>query len=323
MQPVHPFQDSPKTKRSIPASNITILEPEEVVFPMEHTTNISIDQFLHYLNISSAQLKNMVYVATNTDNPSVEQIEHFLLNYRIDTHSNTTVHIIRDKRHPVFWLVPAAIVTVIGVGLYFLINYIVSLFNVDLSELELAAAPPLATLEQLHTTNGHISELTINQNQIKQAVNDGTKALSRVKDQMLTQTFAIATWAAQTDVKHNIQFAIQILSDFILKLGSILLGALSSKTSPFALNIKELAQLKMKVASQYKNAILTDKLTDVKTNLINSDKNLTLLFTIPISNPDTVFTFYKVIPIPLFDNKIFFHKPCCSSKQSLLHYTQF
>jgi hypothetical protein len=266
----------------------------------EHTnlTEISPEQFLEALNITTTEIKSQLSKAYQTDKPSIHDIEKFILDKKLETNTNSTYSVVRHKRH---WLVIAGGLTIVAVAFYYLINYILGLFSLDLEDMQ-NDQPPLATAAQMNIANGHISTLSINQKQIQQAVKEGETTINKLQKQFASQTFAIAVWAAQLDVKNNIQMSLQILSDFILKLASILLGVQSGKTSPFALNIKELAELQIRTAQKYAGVILTNKLSEIKTTRVDTDKALTLQFTIPISSPETEYVFYKVIPIPIFEN---------------------
>jgi hypothetical protein len=288
-------------KREIPNNAPTIFDPQEFTIDLANTTVITPQQMFDYLQVNDTKLVLEIAASFSAHSPTKEQIEYFLLNHRIDTHSNTTLHIVRDKRNPLVTIAqvlgPAAVIIV---GLYFLVDYLNNLYSIDIGEL-MINSPPLATAAQLNATNGQISKLIINQNEIIQAVNDGQAAISNLRSQLLSQTFAVATWAAQMDIKTNIHFGIQVLSNFILKLGSILLGVQTGKTSPFALNLRELSELQAKVAAEYKGALLTNKLSEVRTALLNIGDILQLQYTIPISSMATQYDFYKVIPIPVFD----------------------
>ena len=295
-----------KAKRSFPDDDFMLELPDST-----NLTLVGYHTFLTTFNISETDLVKQIREYANTTDFSKDTIKEFFLTNQLHSHTNTTFTLARYKRNP--YLIAAfgvVIIAFLATALYFMITAIMDLNAAlqlpDLGEFSMDDQPPLATAAQLNEANGRISKLSINQMQIQQAITDGKKVTTQLEDQMLHQTFAIATWAAQLDVKTNIQFGIQVLSDFILKLGSILLGVQSGKTSPFALNLQELMLLKAKVSSQLTNAELTGKLSDIKTTLISQSKNLTLQFTIPITSPDTEYIFYKVVPIPVFrDNQTF------------------
>jgi hypothetical protein len=290
------LQPEPSIKQKRAVANTT----EFLDTALNNSIEVSPEDFLSHLNISDTDLKSQLSNIYKTDKPTFTQIENFILDKKLETHTNSTYTVVRHKRH---WLVYTSALGLFIIGLYYLINYIQGLFELNFDD-TLNDQPALATAEQLNSANGKISELSINQVQIQKAIKDGENTINKLQSQFSTQTFAIATWAAQLDVKNNIQFGLQVLSDFILKLASILLGIQSGKTSPFALNLKELAELQIRVATEYTGVVLTNKLSEIKTTRVDTDKTLTLQFTIPISSPETEYVFYKVIPIPIFDNNI-------------------
>jgi hypothetical protein len=290
------IEPSVKHKRSV--QNATEFQKDT---ELKNFTEISAEEFFKMLNISNTELIQQIYKTYKTEKPTFTQIEQFILNSKLQTHTNSTYTLMRHKRHWIAVVARTAIHAVVaGVALYAIVNFVQNLVNLDFEDM-VNDQPALATAEQLNSANGRISQLSINQLQIQQAIMDGEKTINKIQREFSTQTFAIATWAAQLDVKNNIQFGLQVLSDFILKLVSILLGIQSGKTSPFALNIKELTELQFKVATQYAGVVLTNKLSEIKTTRLNTDKTLTLQFTIPISSPETEYVFYKVIPIPIFE----------------------
>ena len=296
---LNPVAISSKVKRStrVNSPKIPIISSEQ------NFTLIEPDQFLTHLNLSCSDIQDQLFQFTNNTKPNTHQIEEFILTNALHSNTNSTYQVVRQKRG----LITAIIVIIAGSAalatvFYSFIQKIKDFFNgPSLTDLALQDQPKLATLAQLNTANGQISTLTLNVKQIDRVVLEGQKIMSKIQSDQTEQTFAIATWAAQLDVKANIQLGIQILSDFILKLGSILLGAQSGKTSPFALNLKELLQLKHAVATKYKGTQLTNKLSHIKTSITTIGSELTLQFTIPISSSETEYTFYKVIPIPIFD----------------------
>ena len=304
MQPLDTVQ--PKVKRDLFLSNSSL---EDIDLDLSNVTKVSPQQFLQMINITEDELKQSLYESTKNSHPNETDIEYFILNHKLDTHANVTVHLVRDKRAAWFVIaIKAALKAIIAaVAAFFVVSYVKDVLTpkIDLGN-TMINAEPVATALQLHKTNGQISKLALNQKEIEQLVNEGQEVISSLKAQMLVQTFAIATWAAQMDVKSNIQFGIQVLSSFILKLGSILLGAQSGKTSPFALNLKELAALQAEVADTFSGTTLSGQMSEIKTSLLNVGKLLQLQFTIPITSSETLYDIYKVIPIPTFiDNQTF------------------
>ena len=290
-------QDEPieKVRKPRHTQNVTIFEPDQ--FPLDSIVqNLTMDQTLSLLHLTNETLRNKLYVYSNSDKPTEEQIFNFLCSHPLDTDSNMTLTLVRDKRTAG---IHGSFLGSIVVGIYSLVKYIENYFNYDYDLLQLNTEP-LATVKQLHHVNGLIANLTIEQNEIKKSINKGSALMKNTRQELTNHMIAMTMSTAQIDTKTSIYFALQIVSSFIAKLANILLGAQTGTTSIYALNKFDLLQISNAVTLQNSGIALTSKLSDVKTELISFDSSLTLRFTIPIVSPATLFNFYKVIPIPIF-----------------------
>ena len=296
MQPAgrEPKNSRPRSPRHVSVS-VPILQPNDTLL-RNITKNCTFPELLSALHLTNETLRNMVYVYTDSDNPDESQIEDFLLHNPLDKHSNSTVALVRDKRG--IRLVVAAIGIFI-IGIISFVRYIKSLFQFDLDLLTLSS-PPAAALLQLHQTNGHVKDLTIQQNDIKAIVNRGSEIMSQIKKELQGHIVAVTLASAQLDAKTSIQYALHVVDSFVAKLANILLGAQSGTTSIYALNKFDLQAISTAVTKAYPGIALTSKLNEVRTDLVSFESNLKLLFTIPIVSKSTLFRFFKVIPIPIF-----------------------
>ena len=299
-----PMKTSHPIRKVRHVSQVQILEPDDPQLK-NSSLNLTLNETLSLLHLTNETLRNKVYVFTDSDNPTEEEIISFLLQQPLDSDSNVTFSLVRDKRSPVIYLAAAFPLAGIAVGIYYLATYIKSLFNYDLDLLALNTQPePMATLQQLYHTHGIIVNLTIEHNTIKKAINRAQSLISSVKKDMNNHMIAIAFSSAQLDTKASIHFALQVVSSFVSKFANILLGAQAGITSIYALNKYDLMQIGNTVATNYPGISLTSKLSEVKTELLSSDKVLSLKFTIPIVTPQTLYNFYKVIPIPIFQGDV-------------------
>ena len=164
-------------------------------------------------------------------------------------------------------------------------------------------APALPTLTQLNNVINEINTVIINQNQIERSVKFIGSSIAALHNKLNGHMYASALYTAIQDTKFNINLATQIIINFINKLANVILAAQSGKTSMYALNKIELEQIAQLVRNENKDIILTKKISEVSSTIVHDGhKHLVLIFTIPITNKQNLFNFYRVIPVPKFSN---------------------
>ena len=162
----------------------------------------------------------------------------------------------------------------------------------------LATQSDLNTLAKtLQAENHRINNLEINQDEITKAIEQMNTTLLESKDLFLHSQGGTSLLTTQQDLKEMNRHLTVLVELTLLKFADIYQAAATGKVSPHVFNQKDLEQQAKEQLS--KGISLTNRLDKVKMYLTTSKDEITVILSIPIEDPDQMYSFYKITPIPI------------------------
>ena len=150
-----------------------------------------------------------------------------------------------------------------------------------------------------------VDQLTVNQQQIKTALNAATQRMNRYSKYILSSHKAIAIITMEQDLKAMIRMIHSTIDATLQKTANIIVASLSGATSPYALTQAELEAVAKKVALEKKIKISTD-MADIRMKSTIVDNQLVLIFNSPIIDETQLYHFNRIEALPVFiENKTF------------------
>ena len=150
----------------------------------------------------------------------------------------------------------------------------------------------------LQAEDRRLENLEINGDQIVKAISALNNATIENRDLFLQSQGGTAMLITQQDLKEMSRHMTVTVDITILKYVDIYQAAANGKVSPHVFTQSDLDK---QVTEQLKKGIkLTSDLSKVKMMLTKLDNQIVIIFNIPIEDPDQMYTFYKVTPIPIF-----------------------
>ena len=158
-------------------------------------------------------------------------------------------------------------------------------------------------LRALRSVGQAMEDVTINQNQIANTVNNINKQMSTIANAVDGYTKSTGTILIEQDLKMYIRHLNMVQQHAIQKYAHVLLAASVHQTSPFALAQKELDKVADDLKAR-KGIILARDLSATRMTGSIIEGELYLQIEIPIINENNLFNFYQVKPAPVFNNNI-------------------
>ena len=170
----------------------------------------------------------------------------------------------------------------------------------------LATTSQIKTLRETMEDQGKsIATLQFNQQNIdkmiKQVVDEVHNTTKELTALVLSQQMGVAMKAAEEDIK-SINRQLTANNDVtMLRFANILTAARLGKVSPFIISQAELDEQAIK-AKREKDVTLDTNMNNIKVTIIVIENQIQLFFNIPVMDDDRLFTFYKITPLPHFQN---------------------
>ena len=167
-----------------------------------------------------------------------------------------------------------------------------------------ASSAEVKTLKKTMTDQGKtLAALQFNQAQIDKVVSNVISEVENTTKELihivLSTQVGMAMKAAEEDLK-SINRQLTTNNDItILRFANILTSTRSGKASPFVITNEELEEL-AKRAKEEKDIILDIDLNNIRVMMTLIDNDIQIFFDIPAKNEDRLFTFYKITPLPHF-----------------------
>ena len=160
-------------------------------------------------------------------------------------------------------------------------------------------APDPQTLEVYKQFSTKISDLEVNENQIKNAINSIAHKLQEFEKQIIGNFEGTMSVTMELDLKMLIRYQQQVIQTTVLKYNQILLAASHGRTSPFVLPQQELLDIAAQHAKD-KSFILSPNLEDVKCFTMIENNTINFVLQIPILDPQKQFSLFTVTSVPSF-----------------------
>jgi len=148
-----------------------------------------------------------------------------------------------------------------------------------------------------------MEDVTINQNQIANTVNNNNKQMGTIANAVDGYTKSTGTILIEQDLKMYIRHLNMVQQHAIQKYAHVLFAASVHQTSPFALSQKELDKVADDLKAR-KGIILARDLSATRMTGSIIEGELYLQIEIPIINENNLFNFYQVKPAPVLNNNI-------------------
>ena len=150
----------------------------------------------------------------------------------------------------------------------------------------------------LQAGNRRLESLELNQDQIVKAIQALNNTVIEFTDLYLNSQGGTALLTTQQDLKEMSRHMTVVVELSLLKYADIHQAAANGKVSPHVFNQKDLDDL---AKDQLTNNIkLTNQLDKVKMLLTTQNNEMVVILSIPIEDPEQLYTFYKITPIPIF-----------------------
>jgi len=156
-------------------------------------------------------------------------------------------------------------------------------------------------LRALRSVGQAMEDVTINQNQIANTVNNINKQMGTIANAVDGYTKTTSTILIEQDLKMYIRHLNMVHQHAIQKYVHVLLATSVHQTLPFALSQKELDKVADNLKAR-KGIILARDLSATRMTGLIIEGELCLQIEIPIINENNLFNFYQVKPAPVFNN---------------------
>ena len=154
---------------------------------------------------------------------------------------------------------------------------------------------------QLNQHADAISNLHLSNVETRKAVNELIDSQKRFEHRVAKAFKAATAVMLEADLRSFLRYLITLLETNSNKIVILGLAASSGRASVIALSQKELSEIADR-AMKEKGIKLSTDLSTVKMSMLKIDDELRLVFDIPILVEENLYHFYKVDPIPLFEN---------------------